>query len=147
MLRPVRPDLAIFENSWKKISYKSSPKILWSFGLFSNKSLNMLWPLFDNFWKHIGYFSFQYLVTLVESFKGLIITADYFRGKLFKGFKKFQPFKYRRADARMISRLKQIIRAGLYSGNLGTHREISRTVGPAAASRKFREPRIRRWPI
>ena len=51
----------------KKLCYKSSPNVLWMFGLFSNKSLlekTCFGYFIGNFWKQFGYISFPHLVTV-----------------------------------------------------------------------------------
>ena len=61
--------LGYFEALGNKSSYKSSPNIpLVTFGLLNKTSLykqKLMWPLFGQRLEKIGFFSFQYLVTLV----------------------------------------------------------------------------------
>ena len=45
--------LGDFETSWQKISFKSSPNILWIFGLFQTNLFlckNLLWQLLETIW-------------------------------------------------------------------------------------------------
>ena len=52
-----------------KFYYKSSPNVLWLFGQLWNPLLfksNCWCYILGNFWKNLGYFLFQHLVTLLE---------------------------------------------------------------------------------
>ena len=52
-----------------RFSYKSSSNVCWIFGLFWKhpfSSINCCIYLLGNFWKLLGYFIFQHLVTLEE---------------------------------------------------------------------------------
>ena len=61
------PDWVIFEVFGDKLSPKSSQNVQWIFGLKLKTSLlgkNCCSYILANFWKHLGYFLFQHLVTV-----------------------------------------------------------------------------------
>ena len=62
-------DWAIFDSSWCKILLQKKPKCLAHFGLFKNYFLrkNECDYFLANFWKYLGYFLSQHLVTLLPS--------------------------------------------------------------------------------
>ena len=69
------PDWAIFESSWWQISLQKKPKYLMNFGLFTKHHFwtkNYYCYFLGKFWKKLGYFYFQHLVTPTNSKKRLI---------------------------------------------------------------------------
>ena len=59
------PDWAIFEKSWWQMFFKSSQNLRWPFGPQLNVSY-LRENYRGNFWINLGYFLFQYLVTLIN---------------------------------------------------------------------------------